>query len=68
MLNGFRQGCFYPSELQRCQRVFDKLCEETHLERTSGEAADLAYQVLLAFQYGHTEEADLFVAVRQKAA
>lgn len=67
MLNGLRQGCLYPSELQSCQRVFDRLCQEMRLERTSDDAADLASQVLIAFQYGHSEEADLYAAVTHRS-
>jgi hypothetical protein len=55
-------GAVWLSDPQTCQRVFDRFCVERHLERATEEARDLATIVLILFQCGHTEEADLLGA------
>jgi hypothetical protein len=55
------------SDLKTCQRVFDQLCVERQVERTSEEAWNLASVVLFLFQDGHTDEADLLGAASAAA-
>ncbi|MES0073306.1 MULTISPECIES: hypothetical protein [unclassified Mesorhizobium] len=61
MLKG-ELAAFWQSDQQICQRVFDRFCVERHFERDSEEARDLATILLILFQCGHTEEADLLGA------
>lgn len=63
MLNRLRPNGFSPSELQICQRVFDRLCAERRVERSSGDAEDLAVAVINVFNAGLADEDKLLAAV-----
>lgn len=63
MLNRLRPTGFSPSELQICQRVFDRLCEERKVDRSSSDAEDLAATIINAFGAGLADEEKLLAAV-----
>ena len=63
MLNRLPLHGFSPSELQICQRVFDRICAERKVERSSGVAEDLAASVISAFSAGLADEEKLLAAV-----
>ena len=63
MLNRLPPHGFSPSELQICQRVFDRICAERRFDRTSGDAEDLAAAVFNMFSGGLTDEEQLLAAV-----
>jgi hypothetical protein len=62
MLNRVYLAAFCPSDLQTCQRVFDRLCVQQHFERTSEKAEYLAKVVLFLFHNGIMDETNLFEA------
>ncbi|MER8434105.1 hypothetical protein [Mesorhizobium caraganae] len=62
MLNRMYFAAFCPSDLETCQRAFDRLCAQQHFDRTSAKAEHLAGVVLFLFHNGITDEADLFDA------
>jgi hypothetical protein len=62
MLNRVYLAAFCPSDLDTCQRVFERLCVELKVERTSEKAAQLAKIVLFLFHNGLMDEADLLRA------
>ena len=63
MLNRLRPTGFSPSELQICQRVFDRLCEERKVDRSSSDAEDIAAAVIHMFSGGLADEEKLLAAV-----
>lgn len=57
-----------PDDLAICQRVFDQICADARLDRTSVDGEILASTVLTAFQSGIVEDAELLAAVRAHRA
>lgn len=57
-----------PEDLAACQTVFDKICADAKVERSSVDALILASTVLFAFQHGAVDCEGLLAAVRRKKA
>ena len=62
-----RHPCFYPSDLQLCQRVFDQICCERKLDRMSLEpnVQQLAATVFWLFENGCSNESELLESFRR---
>ncbi|MER8446352.1 hypothetical protein NKH52_24455 [Mesorhizobium sp. M1066] len=62
-----RNPGFHPSDLQLCQRVFDRVCLERKLDRMSGESdvQRLAATVFSLFQNGCRNEGELLESFRR---
>lgn len=57
-----------PENLAMCQRIFDQVCIDTGVDRTSSRAEELAATVLTIFQlYLGATEAELLAALRGRA-
>ncbi|MER8750070.1 hypothetical protein NKH57_12425 [Mesorhizobium sp. M1050] len=67
----FNHSCLSPHDLAICERVFDRVCANEHLDPLDPDAEILAVMVVAIFQNVHTGERELLEAVkcrRQKAA
>lgn len=53
-----------PDDLATCQRVFDQICADAGLDRTSMDGEILASTVLFIFQHGNVDDVDLLAAAR----
>ncbi|TIN24991.1 MAG: hypothetical protein E5Y31_16695 [Mesorhizobium sp.] len=62
-----RNAGFHPSDLQLCQRVFDRVCSERKLDRTSVEpdVQLLAATVFSLFENGCRNESELLESFRR---
>ncbi|ESZ50440.1 hypothetical protein ACYG9R_09110 [Mesorhizobium sp. RSR565B] len=62
---GRYRGVFEPEDLDLLQRVLDKLCGERGIDRDDSDQREvLAWGVILLFQNGITDEAELLQACR----
>jgi hypothetical protein len=60
-------GVFRPADLDMIQRVFDQLCGERRLAQMDKERKeDLAEEIVLVFQNGIEDEADLLQALSKR--
>lgn len=57
-----------PDDLATCQRVFDQICADARLDRTSIDGEILASTVLYFFQRGTVDHDELLAAVRARHA
>ncbi|MER9567545.1 hypothetical protein [Mesorhizobium sp. M0571] len=62
----FKQAGLYPSDLDLCQRIFDQVCSDEDIARSSLDGETLAMRILAAFQEAGLDEADLLELVRSK--
>lgn len=63
--------CLSPHDLAVCERVFERICADEHLDPLDPDAEILAVMVVAVFRNAHTSECALLEAVRsrrQKAA
>ncbi|WP_164771723.1 MULTISPECIES: hypothetical protein [Mesorhizobium] len=62
-----RNPGFHPSDLQLCQRVFDRVCSERKLDPKSSEpdVQRLAATVFSLFENGYSNEAELLDSFRR---
>lgn len=62
-----RHSGFYPSDLQLCQRVFDRVCSERKLDPMSREldVQQLAATVFSLFESGCCNETELLESFRR---
>lgn len=67
----FNRTCLSPHDLAICERVFDQVCADEHLDPLDPAAEILTVMVVAIFRNAHTSERELLVAVkshRQTAA
>jgi hypothetical protein len=67
----FNRTCLSPYDLAICERVFDQVCADEHLDPLEPDAEILAVMVVAIFRNAHTSERELLETVRsrrQKAA
>lgn len=62
----FNGTCFSPHDLAICERVFDQICADEHLDPLGADAEILAEMVVAIFRNAHTSERDLLEAVRSR--
>lgn len=61
------RGMFEPDDLELIQRVFDQLCSERALKLSDQERREaLAWEVVITFQNGAADEADLLRRIRNR--
>lgn len=58
--------CLSPHDLAICQRVFDRICADEHLDPLSQQGEILAETVVATFRNAHTDESELLKAVRSR--
>jgi hypothetical protein len=56
----------YPSDLDVCRRVFDQICKDEQIARSSLDGEHLASRILAVFQVGERDEAKLLDLVRSQ--
>ncbi|MFC3326642.1 hypothetical protein [Mesorhizobium cantuariense] len=67
----FNRTCLSPHDLAICERVFDQVCADEHLDPLDPDAEILAVMVVATFRNAHTSERELLETIRshrQKAA
>ncbi|CAH2398197.1 hypothetical protein [Mesorhizobium escarrei] len=63
----FKRAGLYPADLDLCQRVFDQICSDEHIARSSLEADHLALDILVALEEeADADEAELLELIRSK--
>jgi hypothetical protein len=62
----FNRTCLCPHDLAICERVFDQVCAEEHLDPLDPDAEILAVMVVAIFRNAHTGERELLEAVRSR--
>ena len=65
MLNRILGRCFYPNDIDVCQRVFDQVCKEQQLDHSSPKAEAVAATLFSMFQNGCSDEAALLKVFRK---
>ncbi|RWC26348.1 MAG: hypothetical protein EOS27_25270 [Mesorhizobium sp.] len=60
------RACLSPHDMAICQRVFDQICADEHLDPLSRDAEILASTVVGTFRNAHTKECELLEAVRSR--
>ena len=62
----FNRTCLSPDDLAVCERVFDQVCAEEHLDPLDPDAEILAAMVVAIFRNARTGERELLEAVRSR--
>ncbi|WP_192248942.1 hypothetical protein [Mesorhizobium caraganae] len=62
----FNRTCLSPHDLAICERVFDQVCADEHLNPLDPDAEILAVMVVAIFRNAHTGERELLEAVRSR--
>ncbi|MER9490209.1 hypothetical protein NKI86_00070 [Mesorhizobium sp. M0320] len=62
----FNGTCLSPHDLVVCERVFDQICAEEHLDPLDPDAEILAVMVVAIFRNAHAGERQLLEAVRSR--
>ncbi|AZO47851.1 MAG: hypothetical protein EOS58_17935 [Mesorhizobium sp.] len=62
----FNHTCFCPHDLAICERVFDQVCVDEHLDPLGPDTEILAEMVVAIFRNAHTGERELLEAVRSR--
>ena len=62
----FNRTCLSPQDLAICERVFDQVCADEHLNPLDPDAEILAVMVVAIFRNAHTGEHELLEAVRSR--
>ena len=62
----FNRTCLSPHDLAVCERVFDRICADEHLDPLDPDAEILAVMVVAIFRNAHTGECELLEAVRSR--
>ena len=65
MQNRILGRAFYPTDIDVCQRVFDQICQEQHLDHSSPKAEALAATLFSVFENGCNDEAALLEVFRK---
>lgn len=60
----FNRTCLSPHDLAICERVFDQVCTDEHLDPLDPDTEILAVTVVAIFRNAHTSERELLEAVR----
>jgi hypothetical protein len=62
----FSHTCLSPHDLAICERVFDQVCADEHLDPLDPDAEILAVMVVAIFRDVHTSERELLEVVRSR--
>lgn len=62
----FNRTCLSPHDLAICERVFDQVCADEHLNPLDPDTEILAVMVVAIFRNAHTGERELLEAVRSR--
>ena len=62
----FNRTCLSPHDLVVCERVFDQICADEHLDSLDPDAEIRAVMVVAMFRNAHTGERQLLEAVRSR--
>ena len=62
----FSHTCLSPHDLAICERVFDQVCADEHLDPLAPDAEILAVMVVAIFRDVHTSERELLEVVRSR--